>query len=50
MDALDRELAAALEQGGHYPRLVAAHATNIKITVPADWPLAEAILRAQGRW
>ncbi len=42
--------AAALEQGGRYACLVAGDATNIKITTPADLPLAEAILRAQGRW
>ena len=33
-----------------HPRLVEGQATNIKVTVPSDWPLAEAILRAQGRW
>lgn len=32
-----------------HPRLVEGQATNIKVTVPSDWPLAEAILRAQGR-
>jgi len=31
------------------PRLVEGLATNIKVTVPSDWPLAEAILRGQGR-
>lgn len=31
------------------PHLVEGQATNIKVTVPADWPLAESILRAQGR-
>ena len=48
--AMVTDEAAALEQGGHYARLVAGQATNIKVTAPADWTLAEAILRAQGRW
>jgi len=39
----------AIEALQLYPRLVEGQATNIKVTVPSDWPLAEAILRAQGR-
>jgi 2-C-methyl-D-erythritol 4-phosphate cytidylyltransferase len=31
------------------PCLVEGLATNIKVTVPSDWPLAESILRSQGR-
>lgn len=41
--------AAAIEAGGARPRLIEALATNIKVTRPDDWPLAEAILRLQGR-
>jgi len=41
---------AALETLSLHPRLVEGLATNIKVTVPSDWPLAEAILRSQGRW
>lgn len=40
---------AAVEGLGMRPRLVEGAATNIKVTVPSDWPLAESILRAQGR-
>jgi 2-C-methyl-D-erythritol 4-phosphate cytidylyltransferase len=40
---------AAIEGLQLHPRLVEGQATNIKVTVPSDWPLAEAILRAQGR-
>jgi 2-C-methyl-D-erythritol 4-phosphate cytidylyltransferase len=40
---------AAVEGLQLCPRLVAGQATNIKVTVLTDWPLAEAILRAQGR-
>jgi 2-C-methyl-D-erythritol 4-phosphate cytidylyltransferase len=40
---------SALEAVGAAPRLVAGLATNIKVTLPDDWPLAEAILRGQGR-
>lgn len=42
--------AAAIERLQLRPRLVEGQATNIKVTVPSDWTLAEAILRAQGRW
>ncbi|MCX8005405.1 MAG: 2-C-methyl-D-erythritol 4-phosphate cytidylyltransferase, partial [Burkholderiaceae bacterium] len=42
--------AAAVERLQLQPLLVEGFATNIKVTVPADWALAEAILRAQGRW
>jgi 2-C-methyl-D-erythritol 4-phosphate cytidylyltransferase len=41
---------AAIEGIKLHPLLVEGHATNIKVTVPSDWPLAEAILRSQGRW
>jgi 2-C-methyl-D-erythritol 4-phosphate cytidylyltransferase len=41
---------AAVEGLNLRPRLVEGQATNIKVTVPSDWTLAEAILRAQGRW
>lgn len=40
---------AAVEGLRMRPRLVEGAATNIKVTVPSDWPLAESILRAQGR-
>lgn len=39
----------AIEGLGLHPCVVEGHATNIKVTVRADWPLAEAILRSQGR-
>ncbi len=42
--------AAAIERLGLQPLLVVGAATNIKVTTPADWPLAEAILKLQGRW
>lgn len=42
--------AAAIERLQLRPQLVEGQATNIKVTLPSDWPLAEAILRAQGRW
>jgi 2-C-methyl-D-erythritol 4-phosphate cytidylyltransferase len=42
--------AAAVERLGLRPRLVAGLASNLKVTTPQDWGLAEAILRAQGRW
>ena len=38
--------AQAMERVGHRPRLVEGRATNLKITRPADLPLAEAILKA----
>lgn len=41
---------SAVETLSLQPRLIEGLATNIKVTVPSDWPLAEAILRAQGRW
>jgi 2-C-methyl-D-erythritol 4-phosphate cytidylyltransferase len=41
--------AAAVEGLGMRPLLVPGDATNIKVTTAADWPLAEAILTAQGR-
>ena len=41
---------AAIERLGLRPLLVAGEATNFKVTTPADWALAEAILRMQKRW
>lgn len=41
--------ASAVEQLGHAPRLVACHATNLKVTTADDLPLARAILDLQGR-
>lgn len=41
--------ASAMEHAGHRPLLVAGHADNIKITHPADLPLAEFFLKQQGR-
>jgi 2-C-methyl-D-erythritol 4-phosphate cytidylyltransferase len=41
---------AAVEATGRSPLLVTGSADNIKVTTPADLPLAEAILRRQGRW
>lgn len=40
---------SAVERIGHAPRLVPGRASNIKVTRPDDVPLAEAILRLQGR-
>jgi 2-C-methyl-D-erythritol 4-phosphate cytidylyltransferase len=57
-DALEKALAdgyqvtdeaSAVEHAGHRPVLVEGHADNIKITHPADLPLAEFFLRQQGR-
>ncbi|HUN91300.1 MAG TPA: 2-C-methyl-D-erythritol 4-phosphate cytidylyltransferase [Burkholderiaceae bacterium] len=42
--------AAAVERLGLQPLLVPGAATNLKVTTPADWALAEAILRMQQRW
>lgn len=41
--------ASAMEHAGHRPRLVPAAADNLKITLPTDLPLAEAVLRSQQR-
>jgi len=41
---------SAVEQIGLQPRLVMGAVTNLKVTVAEDLPLAEAILKAQGRW
>lgn len=49
-DTSPTDEAAAIERLRLRPQLVEGLATNIKVTVPSDWPLAEAILRAQGRW
>lgn len=56
-DALERvqdpatitDESSAVERIGHVPRLVPGRASNIKVTRPDDLPLAEAILRLQGR-
>lgn len=53
-DALQGEItvtdeAQAMERQGFQPLLVEGESTNLKITRPADLPLAEAILRSQGR-
>jgi 2-C-methyl-D-erythritol 4-phosphate cytidylyltransferase len=40
---------SAIEHAGHRPLLVEGHADNIKITHPADLPLAEFLLKQQGR-
>ncbi len=42
--------AASMERAGHRPRLIEGLNTNIKVTRPDDWALAEAILKSQGRW
>jgi len=47
-DAITDE-SGAVENLQLRPRIVEGQATNIKVTVPSDWPLAEAILRTQGR-
>lgn len=53
--AQDRDLAAvtdeasAVEALGLQPRLVPGASANIKVTLGEDWPLAIAVLRAQGR-
>lgn len=49
-DAGITDEASAVERLGLQPELVPAAATNIKLTAPGDLALAEAILRAQGRW
>jgi 2-C-methyl-D-erythritol 4-phosphate cytidylyltransferase len=41
--------AAAVEMDGGHPRMVAGHADNIKITLPADIALAEMVLKQQAR-
>jgi 2-C-methyl-D-erythritol 4-phosphate cytidylyltransferase len=41
---------SAVEQIGLQPRLVMGAGTNFKVTVAEDLRLAEAILKAQGRW
>ena len=41
---------SAVEQIGLQPRLVLGAGTNLKVTVAEDLLLAEAILKAQGRW
>jgi len=41
---------SAVERIGIRPIVVNAAGANPKVTTPADWPLAEAVLRAGGRW
>jgi 2-C-methyl-D-erythritol 4-phosphate cytidylyltransferase len=41
---------SAVERIGIRPRVVRALGANLKVTTPADWPLAEAVLKAYGRW
>lgn len=47
-DAITDE-SGAVERLGLRPKLVAGSATNVKVTTADDWPLAAAILKAQGR-
>jgi 2-C-methyl-D-erythritol 4-phosphate cytidylyltransferase len=49
LDAITDE-AGAMERMGIRPRVVNAIDSNLKVTTPADWPLAEAVLKANGRW
>jgi len=49
LDAITDE-ASAVERLGLRPRIVSAIGANLKLTTPADWPLAEAVLKASGRW
>ena len=49
LDAITDE-AGAVERMGIRPRVVNAIDSNLKVTTPADWPLAEAVLKANGRW
>lgn len=49
LDAITDE-SSAVERLGIRPRLVMAVGSNLKVTTPSDWPLAEAVLKAQGRW
>jgi len=39
--------ASAMERLGHAPRLVEGSAQNVKVTYPADFALAEAVLRSR---
>jgi len=41
---------SAMERIGIRPQVVRGRGSNLKVTTPADWPLAEAVLKAQGRW
>ena len=41
---------SAVERLGLRPRVVSATDANPKVTTAADWPLAEAVLKASGRW
>jgi 2-C-methyl-D-erythritol 4-phosphate cytidylyltransferase len=41
---------SAVERLGFQPQVVNAIDANLKLTTPDDWPLAEAILKASGRW
>jgi 2-C-methyl-D-erythritol 4-phosphate cytidylyltransferase len=48
--ALVTDEASAVERLGLQPLLVVGEATNLKVTTPGDWALAEAILKMQNRW
>lgn len=41
---------SAVERLGLRPQVVNAIDANLKLTTPDDWPLAEAVLKASGRW
>jgi len=41
---------SAVERIGVRPQVVHGRGANLKVTTAADWPLAQAALRAQGRW
>ena len=41
---------SAVERMGLRPQVVSTTGANLKVTIPADWPLAEAVLKADGRW
>jgi len=49
LDAVTDE-SSAVERIGFRPQVVRSIDTNLKVTTPADWPLAEAVLKASGRW
>jgi len=49
LDAVTDE-SSAVERIGFRPQVVRSIDTNLKVTTPADWPLAEAALKASGRW
>lgn len=49
LDSITDE-SSAVERLGLRPRLVPGSTSNIKVTTADDWPLAAAILQAQGRF